>query len=71
MRTPDKILEDFDAGASRGASGDVDMHAVLHEVIADITNAYALAMSAHVPAAVVDAIQCEVHNYVANNYGDD
>lgn len=60
MRSPDVIMEDFDAGAK--GTRDVDMRGILWEIIEDILDSIRLA-DGDVLATVTD--------YVANNYGDD
>lgn len=70
-RTPDQILEDFETGC-QGAMANMDMRAILWEVIDDIRQSYRLAMEAEdVDEGTVDAVQDTVLDYAVNHYGDD
>jgi hypothetical protein len=66
-RTPDEIMDDFDAGC-RGQA-DIDMHAVAWEIMEDVQSSCALAMKeAGVPAGVVASVMQTVSDYLMNHY---
>lgn len=73
-RTPEQILADFDAGC-RGEA-DIDMRAVLWEVIEDLLDslgryeAWDFEESA-TPAEIVRQCKGMLTDYLVNNYGDD
>lgn len=69
MRHLDNILRDFDAGCS--GSADIDMRAILWEIIADVTDSYAKAMkSAYISIATQKEITDTVDAYLVHHYGD-
>lgn len=77
-RTPDEILDDFDAGSRDRVvlvPRQIDMRAVLWEVIDDIRYSYRLAMedctTVTITPEAIDEVQDAVLNYLTNNWGDD
>lgn len=70
MRTPDEIMTEFDEGLQGLA--DHDMHGLLWEILADVTDSYNLAMhQAGIASDVVESVTTTVMDYLANHYGDD
>lgn len=71
MRTPDEIMTDFYAGCS--GQSDIDMHAVLWEILEDVLNSVKLASTAYMKDGYTDggSIHDTVRDYVVNHYGDD
>ena len=69
-RLPDEIMTDFQAGCQ--GTADIDMTALLWEIIQDVMDSYWLAMK-NQQVSLKDAlnIQDTVVDYLANNYGDD
>lgn len=67
-RPASEILADFDRGC-RGEA-DIDMRAILWEVIEDICTTYRLAIDATTTERTLQRIERDVDDYLANNYGD-
>lgn len=68
-RPSHQILTDYDDGCA--GRRDIDMRAVMHEIIDDIRSSYKLALKGVVPDRVIEAIEQNMDDYVANHYGDD
>lgn len=83
LRHPDEILNDLacliDPDGTRGHNvatiGDRDLTDLVNEIIADISDSFRVAISAHLgktlDVRVLDEIALEVSDYAANHYGVD
>lgn len=68
-RTPAELLADYDDGCQ--GRRDIDMRAILHEIIEDVRESYRMAIAGETHQRVLDRIDNEVDDYLANHYGDD
>lgn len=70
MSIPDLLMEQFEAGCK--GTADVDMHEVLHAILADVVDSMRLALDEEVLAAQADKADVikVVEDYIANNYGE-
>lgn len=69
MRNPGDILNDFDNGAA--GLDDIDMRAVLWEVIEDVCQSYQLALGEILDDNSAAEINTIVLDYLTNHYGTD
>lgn len=66
----DELLALFDAGAQGRA--DVDMRAVLWDILDDVRRSYRLALrEAGVMPPIAHSVDQTVEDYLINHYGDD
>lgn len=69
-RKADDIIGDLDQ-AIRGLA-DLDTRELIFELIENLRSSYRLAMAPHLThAAAATAIETEITDYIANNYGED
>ena len=68
-RTPSQIMADFDRAALGVA--DIDMHAVLWEMLDDARSSWRLALAAqgHLTPEQINDADATVTDYLANHYG--
>lgn len=72
-RHPTELMTDFQRAANGEA--DIDIHAVLWDIIGDICDSYGLALDAEMMAGKMTAetniaVRTTVADYLANHYGE-
>lgn len=67
---PDLLMQDFEAGCK--GTADVDMHEVLHAILADVLDSVSLALEGVGMSSTNRKIVREsIEDYIANHYGSD
>ncbi len=67
-RTPDEILSDLNRAVTGQA--DIDVFALVHEIIDDVRSSYRLAAQGTVDPDRFDEVETEVSDYIANHYDE-